>query len=318
MRVVSLGSGSSGNALLVQAGQAAVLVDAGFARKQLVVRLHQAGIRRGALGAILLTHEHTDHACGARELAHDWSVPLLADPRTIDAVVAQRPRTSGVSLSPPERIELRLGCATTLSGMEIRSFAVSHDAVAPCGYVLSTPAWCVAVLTDSGMISEEMIEALRPAHLLVIESNHDVQMLHRGPYPWHLKQRILGPTGHLSNEQTSQALLRILDDGPRWVWLAHLSRTNNRPELARTHVHERLRANGLRHIVARSLPPQLGPEWDSSRLWGAEQPRLSDTHSVAPSPIEGQGAARDPDVAAEDGVRVAVRPTGSPAPEVRM
>ncbi len=137
------------------------------------------------------------------------------------------------------------------------------------------------MLTDSGMISDAMLEAIRPAHLLVIESNHDVQMLHRGPYPWHLKQRILSPTGHLSNEQTATALLRILDDSPRWVWLAHLSRTNNRPELARTHLCERLRANGLRHIDPKPLPPQLGPTWDSSQLWAPKQLRLADTQEDA-------------------------------------
>jgi phosphoribosyl 1,2-cyclic phosphodiesterase len=274
VRVVSLGSGSSGNALLVQAGTTAVLVDAGFPSRILIARLRRAGIGRGALSAILLTHEHADHANGARELAHQWGIPLLADARTIDAVAAQRPRTTGAVLPPPERLELPAGRATRLGGLDIRSFPISHDAVAPCGYVLSTGAWCVAVLTDCGMISEAMIEALRPAHLLVIEANHDVQMLHRGPYPWYLKQRILSPTGHLSNEQTSEGLARILDDGPRWVWLAHLSRTNNRPELARTHVRERLRAQGLKHVVPQALPPTDGPTWDSAALWSPVQPAL--------------------------------------------
>lgn len=275
MRVVSLGSGSSGNALLVQAGQTTVLVDAGFAPRILMGRLRQAGITPGALSAILLTHEHGDHVCGARELAHGWGIPLLSDPRTIDAVLAQRPRSPATSQPPPERIELPAGRTTQLGSLEIRSFPITHDAVAPCGYVLSTPAWCVAVVTDCGMISDATIEVLRPAHLLVIEANHDLHMLQRGPYPWHLKQRILSPNGHLSNEQTSEALLRILDDGPRWVWLAHLSRTNNRPELARTHVRERLHAVGLRHIAPQSLPPQMGPTWDSTALW-AGQPALPD------------------------------------------
>jgi hypothetical protein len=86
--------------------------------------------------------------------------------------------------------------------------------------------------------------------------------------------------GHLSNEQTSAALLRILDDSPRWVWLAHLSRTNNRPELARTHLCERLRANGLRHIDPKPLPPQIGPTWDSAQLWAPKQPRLAGAHEA--------------------------------------
>ncbi len=276
MRVVSLGSGSSGNALLVQAGQTAVLVDAGFPSRILSGRLRRAGIGLGALSAILLTHEHGDHACGARELAHAWSIPLLSDPRTLDAVVAQRPHTTGAVLPLPERVELPAGRSTRLGGLEIRSFPISHDAVAPCGYVLSTGAWRVAVVTDCGIVTEAMIEALRPAHLVVIEANHDKQRLLDGPYPWHLKQRILSPTGHLSNDQTSEALLRILDDGPRWVWLAHLSRTNNRPDLARAQVRERLRAHGLKHIAPQPLPPAEGPTWDSAALWAPAQPALPD------------------------------------------
>lgn len=308
MRVVSLGSGSSGNALLVQAGQTAVLVDAGFHCRFLVSRLRQAGIGPGALNAILLTHEHGDHACGARELANRWDIPLVSDPRTVDAVVAQRPYTAGSVLPPPARLELPVGRTTPLGDLEIRSFAISHDAVAPCGYVLSTPAWCVAVLTDTGMISDAMIEALRPAHLLVIEANHDLHMLQRGPYPWHLKQRILSPNGHLSNEQTSEALLRILDDGPRWVWLAHLSRTNNRPELARTHVRERLRAVGLRHITPQSLPPQMGPEWDSTMLWSREQPCAADHVRPTRQTVDGHA-----DVAADFAAPVA-EPAAPSAP----
>ncbi len=285
MRVVSLGSGSSGNALLVQAGQTTVLVDAGFPSRILSGRLRRAGIGPGGLNAILLTHEHADHACGARELAHAWSIPLLSDPRTIDAIVAQRPRTASAVLPPPERLELPTGRTTRLGGLAIRSFLISHDAVAPCGFVLSTGAWCVAVVTDCGLVSEAMIEALRPAHLLVIEANHDKQRLLDGPYPWPLKQRILSPTGHLSNDQTAEALLRILDDGPRWVWLAHLSRTNNRPDLARAQVRERLHSHGLKHIAPQPLPPAEGPTWDSAALWAPAQPALPDVHSSATSRV---------------------------------
>jgi phosphoribosyl 1,2-cyclic phosphodiesterase len=309
VRVVSLGSGSSGNALLVQAWQTAVLVDAGFPQRLLVGRLRRAGITPGMLSAILLTHEHGDHVSGARELAHAWGVPLVSDPRTLDAIVAGRSATMGAVLPQPERLELPAGRTTRLGGFEIRSFPISHDAVAPCGYVLSTGAWCVAVVTDCGMVSEAMIEALRPAHLLVIEANHDLDMLRRGPYPWHLKQRILSPTGHLSNEQAAEALLHILDDGPRWVWLAHLSRTNNRPELARTHIRERLRAAGLKHILPQSLPPAEGPTWDSAALWAPPQPALPDMAPTAHAAV----AAADVALAAEDLTPISIRePRGLP------
>jgi phosphoribosyl 1,2-cyclic phosphodiesterase len=279
VRVVSLGSGSSGNALLVQAGQTTVLVDAGFAPRILTARLRQLRLAPSALSAILLTHEHADHAAGAHALAHQCGIPLVSDPRTINEMLTVRLRP-GADLSPPERLELPVGGALRLGEFEIRSFPVSHDAVAPCGYLLASAAWRVGVVTDTGLMTEPAIEALQGAHLVVIEANHDRQRLLDGPYPWHLKQRILSPTGHLSNEQTSEALVRILDDGPRWIWLAHLSRTNNTPDLARAHVREYLRARGLRHVLPRTLPRDMGPVWDSAALWGA-QPAPPDVAHVA-------------------------------------
>jgi hypothetical protein len=130
--------------------------------------------------------------------------------------------------------------------------------------------------------------------LLMVESNHDRDRLLNGPYPWHLKQRILSPTGHLSNDQTSEALLRVLDDAPRWVWLGHLSRTNNTPDLARAHLRERLRQAGLRHIEPQVSPPSVGAVWDSATLWGPaftaptapdsrERPPSADAGSLAPA-----------------------------------
>jgi len=276
VRVVSLGSGSSGNALLVQAGETAVLVDAGFPPRILAGRLRQAGLAPDALTAILLTHEHSDHACGAREFASRHGIPLVADPRTIVAALALRPRTTGAAIPAPERLELPVGRSLRLGALEVRSFPVPHDAIAPCGYALSSAAWRVAIAIDAGMATEPMLEALRPAHLVVLEANHDKDRLLHGPYPWHLKQRILGPTGHLSNEQASAALLRVLDDGPRWLWLAHLSRTNNTPSLARAQVIEYLRAQGVRHVAPQPLPPEVGPTWDSAALLGPRQSALPD------------------------------------------
>lgn len=266
MRVVSLGSGSSGNAILVQNGGTAVLVDDGFSPRALISRLQQAHVKPEDIGAILLTHEHADHSGGARTFARRFGIPLIGDPRTLNAVCAQPER--GMTDAPPsERVEMPVGHMLSWDGLEILSFPVSHDAIAPCGFVLSTTAWRVCVATDTGLVTDSMLEAMRAAHVLIIEANHDRDRLLNGPYPWHLKQRILGPTGHLSNEQTGQALLRVLDDGPRWLWLAHLSRTNNTPDIARAHIREHLRQVGLRHIHLQTLPHEFGPTWDSATLW---------------------------------------------------
>lgn len=283
MRVVSLASGSSGNALLVQTGRTAVLVDAGLSARTLTSRLRQVGVTPHMLSAVLLTHEHSDHASGAVAFASQHGLPLISDPRTIATVLEQPAAVRWAAQAGPafsaraiERIELSVGTSTKVQDLAIRSFPVSHDAVAPCGYVLSTGAWNICVAIDTGETHEPMIEAMRGAQLVVLEANHEKERLLAGPYPWHLKRRILGSTGHLSNEQASQALLRVLDDRPCWVWLAHLSRTNNTPDLARAQVRDALLRQGLRHIALQVAPPGVGPIWDTSALWGGLQPAAAD------------------------------------------
>lgn len=276
VRVVSLGSGSSGNAILVRSGTTAVLVDDGFSPRMLISRLRQAGVAPEEISAILLTHEHADHAGGARTFARRYGIPLIADPRTLKALFAQ-PERGMPDAPPPERVELPVGRVVSWGGLEVTSFAISHDAIAPCGYLLSTSAWRVCIATDTGLVTDGMLEAMRAAHVLIIEANHDRDRLLNGPYPWHLKQRILGPTGHLSNEQTSRALISVLDDSPRWLWLAHLSRTNNTPDIARAHIRETLRQTGLRHIHPQPLPHEFGPVWDSTSLWHAAPPQTTRT-----------------------------------------
>ncbi len=303
MRVASLGSGSSGNAVLIQTGQTAVLVDAGFRIRALSSRLRQVGVAPSAIRAILLTHEHSDHACGARAFARQHGIPLVSDPRTLKAVMAAPEPSTLPAARPVEREELSVGGSTQIHDLQVRSFAISHDAVAPCGFRLSTGAWSVVVVTDTGEALAPMIEAMRGANLLVIEANHDKERLLRGPYPYHLKRRILSPTGHLSNEQTSQALVSILDDGPRWVWLAHLSRTNNTPDLARVSVRDYLRERGFGHVQLQVAPPGVGPVWDSSSLWGSPPAQQALWAAVAQSgvrPLPAADATPDPALLSDD------------------
>jgi phosphoribosyl 1,2-cyclic phosphodiesterase len=293
-----LGSGSSGNALVAQAGSTAVLLDAGFPLRTLVSRLRQVSLLPEQISAILLTHEHYDHSCGAVAFARRFDIPLISDPRTLAAVLAApaRGQAGPIAAGSVERVELPIGRSASVGALRVRSFPVSHDAVAPCGFVVSSGAWRLCFITDTGMISEPVIEAMAESSLLMIESNHDRDRLLNGPYPWRLKQRILGPTGHLSNEQTSEALLRVLDDAPRWVWLGHLSRTNNSPDIARAHLRERLRQAGLRHIEPQVSPPSVGSVWDSAALWGSaatapgQIARLPDSHEQ-PSSVDAEPLA---------------------------
>jgi phosphoribosyl 1,2-cyclic phosphodiesterase len=286
VRVVSLGSGSSGNALLVQAGQTVALLDAGFPARILATRMRQVGVAPERVAAIFLTHEHGDHTVGAVSFAQSYGAALIADPRTLAAVMAQaarQPDYAATSARRIERVEMNVSATATTGALTIRSFPVAHDAVAPCGYVISSGAWKLCYVTDTGSISEPIIEALREASLLVIESNHDRQKLLAGPYPWHLKQRILSPTGHLANDQTGDALLRVLDDTPRWVWLSHLSRTNNTPDLARAALRERLRQVGLNGVAPQVAPPSLGPTWDSATLFSGFVGSTNDARETPPA-----------------------------------
>jgi phosphoribosyl 1,2-cyclic phosphodiesterase len=304
MRVVSLASGSSGNALLVEAGperRTKLLVDAGLNGRVLTDRLQGVGAHPARLQGVLVTHEHIDHVAGLPILMKRYAVPVVADPLTYEAIESSL--TSGFwrtdsgtlfssrmedtedneSHSPDGDVvrdglqgnrkhvlSLPVGSRCTIGDIEVLSFPISHDAVAPCGYLLQAGGCRVCMVTDSGEVTATMLDMIRHADLLILEANHDRERLLRGPYPQALKQRILSSTGHLSNDQTADAILRTWrPDGVRWLWLAHLSRTNNTASLALSSVRARLlaaRAN-LAQLHISALPPDMGHVWDSTELW---------------------------------------------------
>lgn len=311
MRVVSLGSGSSGNALLVEAGpngRTKVLVDAGFSERILRDRLRSVGVSLSQIQAVLITHEHADHILGLPAITKRYATPLVADPRTLCAVeqvfAAGILRSESGALVPlaslvgegqgeylfsgemsnghhacDNAINLPVGSRSLLGDIEVISFPVSHDAVAPCGYLLSAGGCRVCVAIDSGEVIPTMLEAMNQADLLILESNHDRERLLRGPYPYALKQRILSSTGHLSNDQAADAVLRTWrTDAVRWLWLSHLSRTNNTPKLAMNSMQNRIQTAGanLAQIHISVLPHTMGGVWDSTQLWNS--PTLWEMH----------------------------------------
>ena len=315
MRVVSLGSGSSGNALLIEAGpqgRTKVLVDAGLSTRLLTSRLSSVGVRPAQLKAVLVTHEHSDHVQALPTLMRRFSVPVFTHAHTHTAILdglksGYWRSDSGRSVSTQLvqsslqidstvtatqvaveldtdltatpfsalqelQVVLPFGRRCKIGDIEVTSFPISHDAVAPAGYLLQAGGCRVCVVTDSGEVTSTMLEYIQHADLLVLESNHDRVRLLRGPYPYHLKQRILGDTGHLSNEQTAQAILHTWRaDAVRWIWLAHLSRTNNTPTLAVESLRAYLQAANanLAQVHISALPPGVGGIWDSTQLWHA-------------------------------------------------
>lgn len=276
MRVISLGSGSSGNSLLVEAGperRTKLLVDAGFPDSILIGRLRQVGVSPAQLSGILVTHEHTDHILSLPTLTKRYAVPVIADTRTLEAIERLSVASDiwqDESVQIQARMPLPVGSRTVIGDIEVTSFPVSHDAVAPCGYLLSAGGCRVCVVIDSGEVTPVMLEAMQQADLLVLESNHDRERLLRGPYPYALKLRILSPTGHLSNDQAADAVLRTWrTDSVRWLWLSHLSRTNNTPKIALQSMVSRLSAANanLARVHITTLPPGIGSVWDTTQLW---------------------------------------------------
>jgi len=252
VRLTILGSGSAGNCAYVETDETRILVDAGFSSRQIRQRL--AGIARAPenLTGVLITHEHSDHVQGLGLLAEKLRIPVYCNRPTQEAIQSQL----GV------RMDCHLfttGATFEIGDILVESFAVPHDAQEPVGFLLRTNGVNLGFVTDLGHVTKLVIERVRAANVLVLEANHDVKMLqdcqHR---PWSLKQRILGRHGHLSNDAAAAAAEQIMSAELRHLYLGHLSRECNRPELAHDVVNERLHKIGATH-VALALTRQAVP-----------------------------------------------------------
>lgn len=258
IRVTSLGSGSSGNALVIHAGGRALLVDCGLPQRTVERHLRQAGLAPSDLAAILLTHEHGDHTLSAGPLARRYGIPVVANRPTADAL--------GPALAGVELIELPVGGALTLGDYGVQSFPVPHDAAAPVGYTVRADGWCVGLAVDLGTWDDCVLAGLAPADLVVVESNHDRERLRLAPYQWPVKQRIAGPLGHLDNMAAGELLARLGADGRRRsAWLAHLSEQANSPEIALKIVRLALSLAQVHYVGVSALPRRAPLTWESDR-----------------------------------------------------
>lgn len=244
VRVVPLGSGSSGNATLVEFGARRLLVDAGLSARDLAARLESVGVPPNRLDAVILSHEHHDHARGLERFVTKHRVPVFTSPETL-AALNLAPMHLG-SWHPFEP-----GTAFDAYGVTVFPFSVPHDAADPVGFVLSAEGIRVGIATDLGHATTLVVERLRGCHVLVVEANHDDDMLVRGPYPWALKQRIGGRLGHLSNDEAATLVAAAADDDCQAVILAHLSESNNTAALARRAVASALASAGRNRYAMR-------------------------------------------------------------------
>ena len=224
IRFALLGSGSEGNALVVQAGATSLLMDCGFSVSETQRRLSRMQLAAEQLGGILVTHEHSDHIAGVARLAHKFNIPVWMTHGTLRA---QPAAFAGLGVT-----EINPHSAFSIGDLEIQPYPVPHDATEPVQYVFSDGASRLGVLTDTGHATPHIETMLSACHALVLECNHDTEMLQNGRYPYSLKQRVGGRFGHLNNQQAAELLSRLDCSRLQHIVAAHLSQQNNLPALA--------------------------------------------------------------------------------------
>lgn len=244
VKVCILASSSAGNSTFVASGCTRILVDAGLSRKTTFERLAAIGERPQELDAILISHEHVDHVSGLARIAASLRIPVYISRLTAPAIAWG-----------DDRPELRLfeaGQSFRIGDIEVRSFTVPHDAADPVGFCLEAGGVKLGIVTDLGYIPGSVRFHLRGTHFLILESNHDLDMLKVGPYPWSVKQRVMGRRGHLSNDLAADFIREGLDATTDTLVLGHLSEHNNHPEIVRMTAMQALaeRALRLRLVVA--------------------------------------------------------------------
>lgn len=229
MRLCSIASGSSGNCIYVGSEATHLLVDTGISGKRIEAGLNELELTGRDIDGILITHEHSDHISGLGVIARKYGIPIYGTTGTLNAL--KNCKSLG-AIDTDLFIEIKEDSRFTIKDLQINPMHISHDAAQPCGYRFAYGNTKVAVCTDLGTYNDYTVECLKDMDALFLEANHDVNMLQVGPYPYHLKQRILGDRGHLSNENSGRLLCRVLHDNLKHIFLGHLSNENNIPELA--------------------------------------------------------------------------------------
>ncbi|WML41809.1 MBL fold metallo-hydrolase [Neobacillus sp. OS1-2] len=242
LRYSILASGSTGNALFVESDEHSFLVDAGFSGKQMESLFGQIDRDISKLTGIFVTHEHSDHIKGIGVLARKYHLPVYANEKTWRAME----RSVG-AIPTEQKFVFNMETVKSFGSVDIESFGVSHDAAEPMFYVFYHGGKKIVLITDTGYVSDRMKGIITNADVYIFESNHDVQMLRMGRYPWNIKRRILSDVGHVSNEDAALAMSDVIGDRTRRVYLAHLSLDNNMKDLAKMAVAQTLESRG--HVI---------------------------------------------------------------------
>lgn len=257
IRVCILASGSSGNATYIHSGGEHFLLDAGLSGRELKRRLFDIGVQPQKIQALLLSHEHQDHIRGAGVLSRMMDIPIMAT----EGTWAGAEKSVG-SIAPQNRMIIR--GSFSLGEVMIQIFPLPHDAREPVGFIIEGEGIRIGVATDAGAVDETMLQALGGCNLVILEANHDLELLKNGPYPPYLKKRVMGPTGHLSNDDAGHAAAVLVESGVSHVILGHLSQTNNHPLLAYHTVKNTLESRDI--LVGKDLQLSLVEHMELGRM----------------------------------------------------
>ena len=257
LKLYSLISGSSGNCSVVTDGKTHIMTDCGTSGKRAFEALGRIGIEPNSLAAILVTHEHSDHIRGVGVIARKLKIPVYATRGTHSAMGIGNIDDSQMQLVTPDM-------TYDIAGIGVTPFSIPHDAEDPCGYSFSDGKDKVAIATDIGYMPAALLSRISGSRSIILESNHDVDMLRYGDYPYPLKQRILGNYGHLSNAAAAETALELIKSGTEHIMLGHLSDKNNRPEIAQLVTYNYLTDNGVN--VGSDMTLQVAARYEITRF----------------------------------------------------
>src|SRR5258708_34563058 len=235
-----LASGSRGNCTVLSNSTASILVDAGLSCRETLKRMKTAGEDPQKLKAIVISHEHIDHVAGLRVLARKLEIPVYITEATYQSWRKSTKDLEGKPAKLERREHFQAGRSFSIADITVMPFTIPHDAVDPCGFTFKADGIKVGIVTDLGYLPFSVKDHLRGCDGLMIESNHDLEMLRNGPYPWMVKQRVMSRVGHLSNTALAEFFEKDYDGGAAFLVLAHLSEHNNHPELARETAYKAL------------------------------------------------------------------------------
>lgn len=254
----SLYSGSSGNSLFVQSDNANILIDCGVSSKKIETALNNLEISPDTLDGILITHEHSDHVQGLGTFAKKFNIPVFVNLKTLDGMPKQKEKLENCIVK-----NFEVGENFEINNLKIKSFSIPHDAANPCGFTITDDTKTIGIATDIGHMTTNILKELEPSDFILLESNYDPEVLKCSPYPYHLKQRIAGPNGHLPNEMAGKTISILLRNNLKRAMLGHLSKENNFPELAYKSVVEELISNNYDEnslqlsVASRDIPGKI-------------------------------------------------------------